>query len=74
MLLVLFLARFLVLILGPAGAGVSVLELGRAVGSLFTDQLFCQLSAYTAATKRALLRGIKVRLEHSWSRDLGTHT
>ena len=74
MLLVLFLARFLVLILGPAGAGVSVLELGRAVGSLFTDQLFCQLSAYTAATKRALLRGIKVRLDDSWSRDLGTHS
>jgi len=54
--------RFLVLILGPAGAGVSVLELGRAVGSLFTDQLFCQLSAYTAATKRALLRGLKTFL------------
>ena len=54
--------RFLVLILGPAGSGVNILELGRAFGSLFTDQLFCQLSAYKAGTRAALLRGLQTYL------------
>ena len=54
--------RFLVLILGPAGSGVNILELGRAFGSLFTDQLFCQLTAYKAGTRGALLRGLQTYL------------
>ena len=55
--------RFLVLVLGPAGAGVNVLETGRAIGTLFTDQLFCKLTAYKATSKAALLRGLKTYLQ-----------
>ena len=55
-------SRFLILILGPSGSGVNVLDLGRAFGSLFTDQLFCQLTAYKANSRLSLLRGLKTYL------------
>ena len=55
-------SRFLILILGPSGSGVNVLDLGRAFGSLFTDQLFCQLTAYKANSRSSLLRGLKTYL------------
>ena len=54
--------RFLILILGPSGSAVNVLDLGRAFGALFTDQLFCQLTAYKANTRASLVRGLKTYL------------
>ena len=51
--------RFLVVILSPAGAASGSLQLGRAVGSLFTDQIFCQATAYKANTRPDLLRGLE---------------
>jgi len=50
--------RFLALILGPPGSSSFLLEKGRALGSLLTDQLFCQLTAYKATTKAALVAGL----------------
>eukprot|EP00092_Neocalanus_flemingeri_P037562 GFUD01040897.1.p1 GENE.GFUD01040897.1~~GFUD01040897.1.p1 ORF type:complete len:877 (+),score=230.71 GFUD01040897.1:117-2747(+) len=51
--------RFLALILGPPGSSAELLEKGRALGSLLTDQLFCQLTAYKAQTKSALISGLE---------------
>ena len=50
------------MILSPAGSGSSSLQLGRAVGSLFTDQIFCQATAYKATTRAAILRGLNTSL------------
>ena len=38
--------RFLVLILGPEGDGKRLVTMGRAVGSMMADQLFCQASIF----------------------------
>ena len=54
--------RFLVLLLSPAGSGSSCLQLGRALGSLFTDQIFCQATAYKATSRAGLLRGLNTSL------------
>jgi len=51
--------RFLALILGPPGSSALLLEKGRALGSLLTDQLFCQLTAYKAQTRTALVSGLE---------------
>ena len=45
--------------MSPAGTGSSSLQLGRAVGSLFTDQIFCQATAYKASSRAGLLRGLQ---------------
>merc|ERR1711892_1500581 len=50
--------RFLAIILGPEGSSAKSVEKGRAIGSLLTDQLFCQLTAYKAQTKSALISGL----------------
>jgi len=50
--------RFLAIILGPEGSSVKMVEKGRAIGALLTDQLFCQLTAYKAQTKAALISGL----------------
>jgi len=50
--------RFLALVLGPEGSSHKLLDTGRAIGSLLTDQLFCQLTAYKAQTKAALISGL----------------
>lgn len=52
--------RFLVIILGPEGSSRQLVSLGRAVGSLMSDQLFCQLTAYKAAGVDQLLSGLEV--------------
>ena len=36
--------------------------MGRAVGSLFTDQIFCQATAYKATSRAGLLRGLNTSL------------
>jgi len=51
--------RFLVLVLGPEGSSAQLLDQGRAIGTLLTDQLFCQLTAYKAQTKAALISGLE---------------
>ena len=58
----LFCFRFLIVLLTPAGAGSSSLQLGRAAGSLFTDQIFCQATAYKATTRAGLLRGLETSI------------
>jgi len=50
--------RFLALLLGPPGTSGLLLEEGRALGSLLTDQLFCQLTAYKAQTRTSLVAGL----------------
>jgi len=50
--------RFLALILGPPGTSSFLLEQGRALGTLMTDQLFCQFTAYTAKTRSSLTAGL----------------
>ena len=55
--------RFLALFLGPPGTGASLLNQGRALGALLTDPLFCQESAYMAASPSALLAGISTYME-----------
>jgi len=50
--------RFLAIILGPEGSSAKMVEKGRAIGALLTDQLFCQLTAYKAQTKAALISGL----------------
>ena len=52
--------RFLVIILGPAGNSKQLVSLGRAVGSLMSDQLFCQLTAYKASNTEQLLSGVEL--------------
>ena len=55
--------RFLALILGPPGSSSFLLEQGRALGTLMTDQLFCQLTAYTAKTRSALTAGLNTFIQ-----------
>jgi len=50
--------RFLALFLGPPGLSTVLMEEGRALGALLTDQLFCQLTAYKAQTKSSLVAGL----------------
>jgi len=50
--------RFLALVLGPTGSSSYLLELGRAIGTILTDQLFCQLTAYKAQTRASLVAGV----------------
>lgn len=54
--------RFLALVLGPEGSGSAMEELGRAFGTLLTDQLFCQLTAYRATSGEAVLKGLETYL------------
>ena len=51
--------RFLVIILGPEGSNKQLVALGRSVGSLMTDQLFCQMTAYKASTREQLVSGLE---------------
>ena len=44
--------------MGPPGSSGLLLEEGRALGSLLTDQLFCQLTAYKAQTRTSLVAGL----------------
>ena len=50
--------RFLVIILGPEGHNKPLLALGRSVGSLMSDPLFCQMTAYKASTRGELVSGL----------------
>ena len=50
--------RFLVIILGPEGHNKPLLALGRSVGSLMSDPLFCQMTAYKASTREELVSGL----------------
>jgi len=51
--------RFLLIALGPQGTGSVLLDQGRALGALFTDQLFCQLTAYRAQSRKSLISGLE---------------
>jgi len=51
--------RFLALFLGPPGMSSMLMEEGKALGALLTDQLFCQLTAYKAQTKSSLVAGLE---------------
>jgi len=55
--------RFLSLILGPKGAGAYLTEMGRALGTLLSDQIFCGQSAYHAETTEQLLRGLDLYMQ-----------
>ena len=44
--------------LGPEGSSRKLLSTGRAVGSLMSDPLFCQLTAYKAQHSRDLVAGL----------------
>ena len=44
--------------LGPEGSSRKLLSIGRAVGSLMSDPLFCQLTAYKAQHTRDLVAGL----------------
>ena len=50
--------RFLAILLGPTDSGPQLVEQARALGTLLTDQLFCQLSAYRAETTSSLVAGL----------------
>ena len=51
--------RFLALFLGPPDMSAMLMEEGKALGALLTDQLFCQLTAYKAQTKSSLVSGLE---------------
>jgi len=51
--------RFLALVLGPQGTSAELLATGRALGTLLSDQLFCQLTAYRAHSVRGLVSGLE---------------
>ena len=51
--------RFLVIILGPEGLNKQLLALGRSCGSLMSDQLFCQMTAYKASSREQLVAGLE---------------
>ena len=53
-----YLCRFLVVMLGPEGCSRKLMAVGRAVGSLMSDPLFCQLTAYKAQHARDLVAGL----------------
>ena len=44
--------------MGPEGSSRKLLSIGRAVGSLMSDPLFCQLTAYKAQHSRDLVAGL----------------
>ena len=44
--------------LGPEGCSRQLMSVGRAVGSLMSDPLFCQLTAYKAQQSRDLVAGL----------------
>jgi len=52
--------RFLVLLLGPEGDGKRLVSMGRAVGSMMADQIFCQMTAYKARNITQLLSGLDI--------------
>ena len=52
--------RFLVILLGPEGSNKHLMSLGRAVGSMMSDQLFCQLTAYKAQNVSQLITGTDI--------------
>jgi len=55
--------RFLALILGPQGSGAQYLEMGRALGTLFTDQLFCGQTAYKSSSSQQLVEGLDLYMQ-----------
>jgi len=55
--------RFLALILGPRGLGAHYIELGRALGTILTDQIFCGQTAYRSTTSKQLVRGMDLYLQ-----------
>ena len=55
--------RFLALLMGPPESRSLLLETGRALGTVLSDQLFCQFTAYRAQTKAALLSGLDIYIK-----------
>ena len=68
--------RFLVILLGPDGSNKKLVSMGRAIGSLMSDQLFCQLTAYKAKSRSQLVSGLDVYMSEltvmppSWDNNI----
>ena len=68
--------RFLVILLGPEGSNKKLMSMGRAIGSLMSDQLFCQLTAYKAKSRGQLVSGLNVYMSEltvmppSWDNNI----
>ncbi|XP_023330571.1 sodium bicarbonate cotransporter 3 [Eurytemora carolleeae] len=55
--------RFLVQILGPEGSAAQCLELGRAVGTIFTDEIFTGQYAYKSLSTKQLVKGLELYMK-----------